>query len=140
MKNKGIKKLAFDWYEARKGIIDSNDVDVEVMQKLLKETYCLFSQYHKEENVPKEMCGLFVAIKSMLECIAQLYIVDEFTTNSDAACFNAISIILDEIEYGFLNGAYEIAFPKLKVDDYKSKTHILDMEEDFLEMFVEANR
>lgn len=138
--NKNIKNLANKWEKAANTMLTIRTFSIEQLENLLKETYSICTKYQNEDMVPKELCKVFACIQWFLSYGADVYYIDEYTTNSDTAEHDAIAIIIDEIEYGFYNGKYECAFPNIKVDNYRGKSYILNMENEFLEYFIEENR
>ena len=140
MNNKRICELAAGWEQATYNIFHDRTVKLQEIEENLRNTYRICTEYHNKEMVPKEMIRLFKEINRFLEYLKVVYDIDELSTPSDSAVYNAIGFVIDEIEEGFYNGKYECKFPYIEVYDSNVNTHLLDVEGDFLELLIDANR
>ncbi|MBR4891320.1 MAG: hypothetical protein IKU15_08555 [Clostridia bacterium] len=138
--NKNIENLANKWNKGYVTLLTSREYSLEQVENLLRETYKVCTEYCNKDSVPKELCKVFATIQWCLSRGSTTYNIDEFTTSSDRAEYDAIAYIVDEIEYGFYTGEYICAYPQLSVGDSNGKEHILNMENAFLEELIDANR
>lgn len=138
--NKNIKDLVLGWEKAAITMMTTKEFSIKQIENLLRETYKVCTEYKNKDMVPKELCKVFVHIERFLSYGADAYYIDECTTPSDSAEYDAIAFILEEIEYGFYNEEYKCAFPIISVDNNQCKSYVLNLEEDFLEYFIEENR
>lgn len=135
-----IETLATKWDEAANAILAEDAYQISPVEELLRETYRICTEYKDADSVPKAFCKMFVHIDRFVSGLVGACHIDELTTSSDAAEYDAIAIIIDEIAYGFYTGNYESAFPYIRVDNNESKAYELNLEEAFLEYFIDANR
>lgn len=135
-----IETLATKWNEAADAIFAESKYDISCVEELLRETYRLCTQYKDADAVPKAFCKIFVDIDRFVSGLVGACHIDELTTPSDGAEYGAITYIIDEIVYGFYEGNYESAFPYLCVDNNENKAYALNLEEAFLEAFIDENR
>lgn len=138
--NKNIEILVKEWENAVKIMLTKRDFSIQQIENLLKETYRICTLYCDKDMVPRGMCKIFAKIQSFLSFGVDAYYINEYTTPSDSAQYDAVAFIIEEIEHGFYTGNYECVFPNLKVDDNKGNSHILNLEGDFLDAFINANR
>lgn len=138
--NENIKDLVLAWEDAAKTMMTKREFTVKQIEYLLRETYRVCYEHKNKDTVPKELCKIFTEIERFTFYGASVYYLDEFTTSSDTAEFDAIAYTLDEIEYGFYEGKYECAFPYINVESSNRKSYTLNLEEDFLEFFIDENR
>ena len=138
--NKNIKDLVLGWEKAAITMMTTKEFSIKQIENLLRETYKVCTEYKNKDMVPKELCKVFVHIERFLSYGADAYYIDECTTPSDSAEYDAIAYIIDEIEYGFYTGKYECTFPNIKADNNQGNSYILNMENEFLEYFIEENR
>ena len=140
MDNERIKNLAAEWEHEADVVLCDGIIKIKKTESLLKAAYELCTEYHQKDAVPKEMCRLFKSMYIFLDGIATVYCIDECTTPSDSAAYSAVGYIMDELEYGFYNGKYELSYPYIQVSDSNGKEHELNVEGDFLECLIDANR
>lgn len=138
--DKNIENLVSRWDKAANAIMISGEYHTQEIEQLLRETYKFCTEYKDDNLVPKEFCKIFVHMNRFTSYLVGACHIDEFTTPSDAAEYNAIAYIIDEIEYGFYTGKYECTFPNIKADNNQGNSYILNMENEFLEYFIEENR
>ncbi len=135
-----IKDLVLGWEDAAKTMFTTKDFTIKQIESLLRETYKVCTEYKNKDMVPKELCKIFEHIENFSTYGAAAYYVDECTTPSDSAEYDAIAFILEEIKYGFYNAEYSCDFPNISVENNQRKPYILNLEEDFLEFFIDENR
>jgi hypothetical protein len=95
--------------------------------------------YHDKDLAPKEVINVFVYYYNFLSSIQVIDNIDEYSSSSDSARYDAVAFILDEISEGFYSGKYTHTYPYIQVDDSHLIRHILNLEEDFLEDLIDAN-
>ncbi len=140
MKKQKVERLTGEWERTTYEILKQSDIPITETQNLLKDTYELCTIYHKQENVPKEMIKLFFQVYKLIDSVRYIDRIDMLSSPSDSARLDAIVFIVDAIEYGFYEGKYEDAFPYIQIDDSNGNSHIFNLEEDFLEELIDANR
>ena len=139
MEKQDIKKLAREWELTSYKILSERDIPIQKTQELLRDTYKLCTLYHGKDLIPKEVINVFVYYYNFLSSIQVIDNIDEYSSSSDTARYDAVAFILDEISEGFYSGKYTHTYPYIQVDDSHLKTHILNLEEDFLEDLIDAN-
>jgi hypothetical protein len=139
MEKQDIKKLAREWELTSYKILSERDIPIQKTQELLRDTYKLCTLYHDKDLAPKEVASVFVYFNSFLSSILVIDNIDEYSSSSDCARYDAIGRILDEISEGFYSGKYTHNYPYIQVDDSRLNTHVLNLEEDFLEDLIYAN-
>lgn len=139
MEKQDIKKLAREWELISYKILSERDIPIQKTQELLRDTYKLCTLYHGKDLIPKEVINVFVYYYNFLSSIQVIDNIDEYSSSSDTARYDAVAFILDEISEGFYSGKYTHTYPYIQVDDSHLKTHILNLEEDFLEDLIDAN-
>ena len=140
MEKQDIKKLAREWELTSYKILSERDIPIQKTQELLRDTYKFCTLYHDKDLAPKEVINVFVYFNSFLSSILVIDNIDEYSSSSDCARYDAIGRILDEISEGFYSGKYTHNYPYIQVDDSRLNTHVLNLEEDFLEDLIDANR
>ena len=138
--NNRIENLVSEWDHASIKLLLNKEYQIPQIEELLRETYKLCTEYKDADCVPKEFCELFIRTNIFAYYLADALDINADTTPSDGAEYDAITHIMDEIEYGFLSGNYESAFPYLSVDNNNCKSYVLHLEEAFLEDFIDNNR
>ena len=123
-----INKTTYEWHEMTNIILDSKKFSLTVLQNLLKETYVILTEYHRESLVPKEISKLLSEMEGFLYFIT---IMDEKDLYMDFYYYQYISGIIAALKKGFFNGVYEYSFPKLKILDGKNNGILIDFEKDF---------
>ena len=132
--------MAAKWYQAANALLAGQGYQIPQVEELLRETYKLCTECKDADMVPKEFCKIFTHSYRFTNYLIDFYGIDELTTPSDSAEYDAICYILEEIQYGFYTGAYESAYPNISVDDNQGKPYVLNLEEPFLEAFIDSNR
>ena len=126
-----INKTTYEWQEMTNIILDSKKFSLTVLQNLLKETYVILTEYHRESLVPKEISKLLLEMESFLYFIT---IMDGKDLCIDFHYYQYISAIIDALKKGFFNGEYEYSFPKLKILDAKDNEILIDFETNIFEL------
>lgn len=124
-----IKKLTQQWVSITLTILKKDDFPSDMFKNLLKESYKVLNQYHKDELIPKELSGL------LLEMDSFLYFVSLITEKEGMTeiYFPAIYMSVEGAKKGFLDGKYECEFPLLRVFDDDDNPLALDLENGCLE-------
>lgn len=138
--NNRIENLVSEWNDASTKLLVNKEYQIPQIEELLRETYRLCTEYKDADSVPKEFCKLFIHTTIFSGYLADALDINADTTPSDGAEYDAITNIMDEIEYGFLSGNYESDFPYISVDNNNCKPYVLNLEEAFLEDFIDNNR
>ena len=138
--NERIENLAAEWETASKALLADQGYQIPQVEALLQETYKLCTEFKDADLVPKGFFKLMAHIESFIDHLVDFCRIDELTTPSDGAEFDAICFIIEEIRYGFYTGAYESAYPNISVDNNQGKPYVLNLEEPFLEAFIDNNR
>ena len=108
MEKQDIKKLAREWELISYKILSERDIPIQKTQELLRDTYKLCTLYHGKDLIPKEVINVFVYYYNFLSSIQVIDNIDEYSSSSDSARYNAVAFILDEISEGFYSGKYTI--------------------------------
>lgn len=140
MQNKGLCELVAGWEQAIRCILCEKTIKINDIEHLFKETYRISAMYYNKEMVPKEMMKLFDNISHFMDWVLADYGVDELSTPSDCAVFNAIGSVIDAIKEGFYSDENECSYPNLWVSDYNGILHSVNLEGAFLEFLIDANR
>ena len=135
-----METLVTKWEEATNAILADGVYQIPVVEELLRETYRLCTEYKDENLIPKAFFKMFLHIKRFVDGLAVACCLDELTTPSDAAEYDGIAAILDAITYGFYTENYERAYPYICVDNNENKAYKLNVEEAFLDYFIDQNR
>jgi hypothetical protein len=69
-----------------------------------------------------------------------MYNIDALSSNSDSACFDAVENVLGELEFGFYENEFELAYPELAIYNVKGNKKIINLEEAFLQDLIDENR
>lgn len=138
--NEMIKNLVTEWEKASIKMLTSKEFSVEQIEMLLRETYRVCTEYKDKDMVPKELCKIIEKIQWFMSRGVDAYHIDDMMMPSDTAEIDAILFILEEIQYGFYDNDYKYAFPNIEVTNSKNKPYILNLENEFLEFFIEENR
>ena len=135
-----IINLSNQWKELSNELIHEKEINIQKTEDALREIYRICTIYYDNDVALKKMCEGFTDIDKYLDYVLNVYNIDAYSSSSDTAEYDAIGYIVDEIKFGFYNGGYKNKYPKLQVDDSNGNSHILDMEGDFLELLIDANR
>lgn len=140
MDNKKIYEVAIEWEQLVKKMLCEKVFETEDTEPLLKDTYRICAMYCDKEMVPREMLKLFDNINNFLDGLLVAYGIDEVSSPSDCAVYNAIGFIIDALKEGFYGGKYEHSYPNIQVDDSNGKSHLVNLEKAFLESLIDSNR
>ncbi len=67
MKDSRMRELKSHWNRATRDILELNEIDIEHLRYLFKDTYILLKEYCKNESVPKELFDVLLEMKEWLE-------------------------------------------------------------------------
>ena len=137
MNKEMIMNLTEKWENATRDVLTKRTIVISDMQSLIRDTYKTYYEYHDKEMMPKEMGKLSMSMNQFLDFLVRIFLQDVYDDNvyHDTFCF-----IAEAIEYGFYKGKYKYNYPMLKVDNCNGGENIVNVEEDFLEELIDANR
>ena len=101
------------------------EISLSDIQILLKDTYHILTEVHKDELVHKSICKLLLTMDEFL------YFSSMIETNEKGVDFyhyQYISNIVSALKTGFFKGEHEESFPKLKVYDSEKNETVVDLE------------
>lgn len=120
-----INVIVDEWCEMTNIVLDLKELSFSKIQNLLKETYEILTEYHKEKLIPKEISKLLLEVDSFLYFTS---LMEEKEKGVDFYHFQYISSLFEAMKEGFFNSEYTHAFPELKVSDIKNNEHIINFE------------
>ena len=123
MKYIKLKQLANQWEEMTHTVLALEQIPVENLQNLLKETYETLVVFHKDELVPKEISKLFLEMEDFLYFSS---LMEEKEVESDYYCYRKVNAVIKTLEAGFLSGDFGCDFPKLRIIDDDKTPFIFD--------------
>ena len=122
-----INVIVDEWCEMTNIVLDLKELSFSKIQNLLKGTYEILTEYHKEKLIPKEISKLLLEVDSFLYFTS---LMEENEKGVDFYHFQYISSIFEAMKKGFFNSEYTHAFPELKISDIKNNEHIINFETD----------
>lgn len=122
-----INVIVDEWCEMINIVLDLKELSLSKIQNLLKETYEILTEYHKEKLIPKEISKLLLEVDNFLYFTS---LMEENEKGVDFYHFQYISSIFEAMKEGFFNSEYTYTFPKLKITDIKKNEHIINFETD----------
>ena len=130
MKYIKLKQLANQWEEMTHTVLALEQIPVENLQNLLKETYKTLVVFHKDELVPKEISKLFLEMEDFLYFSS---LMEEKEVGIGYYYYEKVRDIIKALEEGFLNGDFGCEFPKLPIIDVYKAPFIFDFKTKELE-------
>ncbi len=129
MERTELMNLSKEWNELTLKALDLKEIRAEELQDVLKRTYAAFTEFHKSDLVPRELCRIFDEIENF---IYFAFLMEDKEVGDDFYCFQKTSCILDAMKQGFFKGKYDCEFPKIKYLNHNCDELIFDFEDDQL--------
>ncbi len=128
-----ITKITNDWVLMTLSTLDLKRIPSIEIRDLFKRSYEVLYYYHKDTVVPKGVSRMLLEMDGFLY-FASMITDKEFDDNP--YLYQAVHSIADALKLGFFQGEYECAYPVLKVHDDEYNSHILDLENGYIEDLI----
>lgn len=127
------KGIAYVWDRMATTVSCHSRVPLKKMQRLLRETYKVFTLFHKENFVPKGIANILLYMDEYLHCAHRA--IDQAEGDIKAIAWSQYGLLYDMIlslKDGFFDGEYKAAYPVLSVHDSLKDKYLFDMLNDSL--------
>lgn len=129
MERTELMNLSKEWNELTLKALDLKEIRAEELQDVLKRTYAAFTEFHKSDLVPRELCRIFDEIENF---IYFAFLMEDKEVGADFYFFQKTSCILDAMKLGFFKGEYDCEFPAISVHDNNGSEYVFNFETDKL--------
>ncbi|MBO5745662.1 MAG: hypothetical protein J6S13_01045 [Clostridia bacterium] len=137
MDNIEIKAIADKWDEQTTKVLDLEELSLEELQQLLKDTYKVLNFFKGDEKVPKELSKLLLNLEEYLYYAS---VMEENEKGKGFYCWEEMLYIVKALEEGFIDGEYKCAYPELLVTDIVDNQYIINLETERIEQLTAAIR
>lgn len=107
--------------------LNLQEISLSDIQILLKDTYHILTEVHKDELVPKSICKLLLTMDEFLYFSSMMEANEK---GVDFYHYQYISNIVSALKTGFFKGEYEEPFPKLKIYGSEKNEIVIGFEND----------
>ena len=127
------KGVAYVWDRMATTVSCHSRVPLKKMQRLLRETYKVFTLFHKENFVPKGVTNILLYMDEYLHRAHTA--IDYAEGDVKAIAWSQYGLLYDmviSLKEGFFDGEYKAAYPILSVHDSIKDKYLFDMLNDDL--------
>lgn len=129
MDNKRLESLARKWSYMTMLVLNLQELPIIDMQMLLRDTYKVLAQFHKDPLIPREITQIFLEMEEYLYFAA---LMEDIEVPTGYYCYRQVYIIVKALKEGFFNTVCVYTFPKLQFFDDFQNAHIINLESNFL--------
>ena len=126
-----LELIAKKWDGMTTQVLSLKELSILEMQVLLRDTYMALRQFHKELLIPKEITKILLNIEEYLYFAS---LMEDHEVPEDVYFYRQVYIVAKAFKEGFFNASYTYAFPQLQIFDECKKTHIINLDGNFLSL------
>lgn len=127
------KGIAYEWDRMATTVSCHSRVPLKKMQRLLRETYKVFTLFHKEDFVPKGVTNILLYMDEYLHRAHTA--IDYAEGDVKAIAWSQYGLLYDmviSLKDGFFDGEYKATYPILSVHDSIKDKYLFDVLNDNL--------
>ena len=113
------------WDDMSCAVLREQELPLDEIKRLLKNTYLVLTDYHKDACVPKEVCKILLNMNDFVSYAVLMEDRDEVPAGFYH--FEDIFLIIEAMKNGFFAGSYSYQYPKLEVRDHASHAYVVDL-------------
>lgn len=120
-------QTAEQWNKLTHRVLALEELPLETIQAVLKDSYAVLTHYHKAEAIPKSVAKLLLEMNDFLSFTAMM---EEREQPLGFYHWQEIFAMVSSMKQGFFEGKYSHAFPVLEITDALDNSYLMNLQTD----------